>query len=297
MGALAFALAVLLLCAGIAYASWRSADELVHPARRPIATTPASVGLAYENVTLRSDAGALSAWWIPAESPKGVVVFLHGYGDNKAQAVPLARALYEANYTLLALDLRAHGESDGDFTTVGMDEVRDVEAAIAYARVRDPVSSERLALFGWSMGAATAINAAARAPEVDAVVADSAFATLENIASNSIQHFTDLPKYPFGPLSVVFAGWMVDRDVGDNAPLRALADVRAPVLVIQGAEDTIALPDEDGRALAAAAPAGSELWVVEGAAHVSAHGVARDEYEGRVTAFLDAVLSSGAHAG
>jgi pimeloyl-ACP methyl ester carboxylesterase len=141
------------------------------------------------------------------------------------------------------------------------------------------------------MGAATALNAAARSPDVDAVVADSAFATLTNIASNSITHFTDLPPYPFGPLSVTMAGWMVGKDVAENAPVRAVATASAPVLVIQGADDVIAFPDTDGRAIAQAAPLGSEMWLVPGAAHVQAHHVATREYEARVLAFLEERLS------
>jgi fermentation-respiration switch protein FrsA (DUF1100 family) len=141
------------------------------------------------------------------------------------------------------------------------------------------------------MGGATALNAAAVFPEIDAVVTDSAFASLTNIASNSITKFTGLPRYPFGPLSVTFAGWMVGRDVSENTPVDAARAASAPVLVIQGLADDIAFPEEDGRALAAASPDGSELWLVPGASHVLAHTVAPQEYEARVSAFLGEHLS------
>lgn len=271
--------------------SWRSADQLVHPGRALGGATPADVGLAYENASFSADAGALAAWWVPAENATGTVVFLHGYGDSKAQAVPLLPFLHEAGYHVVAFDFRAHGESAGDVTTVGLDEVADVRAAIAFAQAKDPAAADDLALLGFSMGAATALNAAAVAPEVDVVVADSAFATLTNIASNSINHFTDLPRFPFGPLSVLMAGWIIGKSVGDNAPVRALASVSAPVLIIQGEEDVIAFPDDDGRALAAAAPPGSQIWLVPGAAHVQAHAVAPAEYEARVATFLAQRLS------
>lgn len=273
------------------FVSWRSADELIHPERRLGGATPADVGLSYENASFAADAGALAAWWVPAQNATGTVIFLHGYGDSRSQAVPLMPFLHEAGYHVLAFDFRAHGGSAGDVTTVGLDEVADVEAAIAFARAKDPLASEDLALLGFSMGGATAINAAAISPHVDVVVSDSAFATLTNIASNSITHFTDLPRFPFGPLSVAMAGWMVGKSVRDNAPVHAMARVSAPVLVIQGADDVIAFPDDDGRALADAAPEGSRLWLVAGAAHVQAHGLAQAEYESQVSAFLAEHLS------
>ena len=286
---LAVVLALLLVAAGaVAAVSWQSADKLVHPARDLPQADPAGRGLAYENVTLTTADGLdLSAWWIPANaSARGTVIFLHGYGDNKEQALFVAPFLHEAGWNVLAFDFRAHGLSEGDETTVGLVETADVRAAYEVAAARaDPA---RVALFGWSMGAATAINAGAEVPEARAIVADSAFATLENIASNSITHFTDLPKYPFGPLAVVFAGWMVGRDVGDNRPIDLVGDLGRPVLVIQGADDTIVYPEDDGAALAARAPPGSAYWLVEGAGHVGAHEAAPEEYRARVLAFLDA---------
>lgn len=283
---------VLLAGAGVAAVSWRSADALVHPARDASAQVPA---LPHERVSFAaSDGVPLVGWWVPAPEARGVVVFLHGYGDSKDQSLPLLPFLHAEGYHVLAYDARAHGESGGDHTTVGLDEVQDVRGALAFAAARDPEAAENLALVGWSMGAATAILAAALEPSVDAVVADSSFATLQNIASNSITAFTGLPKYPFGPLSVTFAGWMVRENVARNAPLHAAPHVAGPMLVIQGLDDTIALPGEDGEAIARAAPAGSQLWLVPGAAHVQAHAVAPGEYERRVSAFLAERLSGGA---
>ena len=286
---IAASVGVLLLVAatGVVVVSWKSAEKLVHPAREAAGALP---GLAYESVSFQAaDGVALVGWWVPSDAARGTVIFLHGYGDSKDQVLPLLPFLHEEGYHVLAFDFRAHGASDGDETTVGLVEVADVRGALAFAARKDPAAYEQVALMGFSMGAATAINTAA-IEDVDAVVSDSAFATLENIASNSITAFTDLPKYPFGPLSVVFAGWMVGKDVSENAPVRAVTGSSAPVLVIQGLEDTIAFPDEDGEAIAAAAPAGSELWLVPGAAHVQAHSVAQEEYERRVLDFLDTNL-------
>lgn len=271
--------------------SWESADKLVHPERRLAAATPADHGIAYREIALRaSDGVGLAAWWMPAlGEARGSVVFLHEYGEQKAQSLVAGPFLHEAGYHVLALDFRAHGASGGGATTVGLDEARDVEAAVAWL-LAGPEPEGRIALVGWSMGAATALNAAPGLPEVDAVVADSGFATLENVAGNSIRHFTGLPRVPFGPLSVTFAGRQVGRDVAENRPIDRIRDAGAPVLVIQGEADTIARAEDDGRALFAAAPPGSELWLVPGAGHVAASAVAPREYEARVLAFLAANL-------
>lgn len=288
--------AVALLGAGgfVSYVSWRSAQSLVHPAREDPDFDPSRLGIAFEEVAFRADDGPLlAAWWMPERAPghNGTIVFLHGYGDSRNQSLQAAPFLLAAAYDVLALDFRAHGDSEGSHTTVGLDEAADVRAAIGYLRSRGDVDLSRLALMGWSMGAATAINAAPEIPEIRAVVSDSAFATLTNVASNSITAFTGLPRFPYGPLSVLFAGWIVGRDVGDNRPVDAIGR-GPPVLLIQGGSDDIAHPDDDGRALAAAAPQGSALWVVPGAKHVQARDVAPAEYEERVLGFLELHLGT-----
>src|SRR5688572_3068811 len=48
------------------------------PDRRP--QDPEDIGLPYERVTYASDRWG---WWIPAESSKGVVVIVHGFGLSK----------------------------------------------------------------------------------------------------------------------------------------------------------------------------------------------------------------------
>jgi alpha-beta hydrolase superfamily lysophospholipase len=283
-------LAALLVLAGgaVAFVSYRSAESLVHPARQATTHTPADVGLAYERVAFASADGIpLVGWWMPADTANGTVIVLHGYGESKNQSLAYAPFLHRAGYNVLAFDFRAHGESGGDHTTVGIDEVKDVEAAWAWLRSRADVDASRVALMGFSMGAATAINAAGSVP-ARAVVDDSGFATLENIASNSITHFTHLPKYPFGPLAVLFASHMVHEDISINQPVRSVHALHAPVLVIQGATDDIAFPDADGKAVFAAAPAGSQWLLAPGASHVGAHKVDPAGYESRVIAFLDA---------
>ena len=291
--AVAVALVVLLSGVAVVLVSYRSADTLIHPARQLVATTPANLSLPYAVVDFQStDSIALDGWWIPADSPKGTVVVLHGYGESKNQSLAYAPFLHNASYNVFTFDFRAHGESGGDHTTVGRDETADVEGAWLYLAQRGDVDMAHVAFMGFSMGAATAINAAVDLPHARAIVSDSSFATLQNIASHSITHFTGLPKYPFGPMAVYFASRMVHEDIATNQPVVAIKQIHMPVLVIQGGQDDIAYPDADGRALYDAAPPGSEWLLIPAAHHVKGHDVDRAEYEARVIAFLEKNVAS-----
>lgn len=269
------------------------ADRLIHPPREVPDVTPLDRGIAFEPVSIMTEDGVrLAAWWLPytASEPVGTVLFLHGYGASKAQSLAVAPFLHRAGYHVLAFDFRAHGESGGAHTTVGLEEVKDVLAAHAWLASRAEVDDTRIVLFGWSMGGATALNAAGLLPGVRGFVVDSAFARLENVLSHTLPAFTGLPHQPFGTLGILFASWMVQRGVWENEPARSIAQLDRPILIIQGLSDTIADPHADAEALHEASPSFSELWLVPDASHVDARRVDPAAYEAKVLDFLDRAL-------
>ncbi|HET6404880.1 MAG TPA: alpha/beta fold hydrolase [Candidatus Thermoplasmatota archaeon] len=282
------AFAALLVLASLATVavSYEAADRVVHPPRELRAVTPAYRGLEYERVGFdTADGVPLVGWWMPAADPIGTVVFLHGYTASKSQALAVAPFLVREGYSVLAFDFRAHGESGGTFTSLGVLEALDVRAALDHLEGRG-VDMTRVALFGWSMGAAAALHAMPLAPEVRAVVADSSFARLTNVVSHELTSMTGLPTFPFVPLIVHFASRMTAQSPDANEPARFAETMHRPLLVIQGSNDRLARPAADGEVLARAAGAYADLWLVQGAGHVDARRAAPSEYEARVLSFL-----------
>jgi uncharacterized protein len=288
-----------LLLALVLVISWFSGQGLLHPDRELVATTPTDYGLSWSWANFTSEDGvALAGWWIPADSDpedNRSIIFLHGYGDSKNQSMEIAPFLHRAGYNLLTFDFRASGESGGDFTTAGFLEVRDVAAAVAWLSSQPGMPPDPwIALFGWSMGGATAIRAAANLPTVDAVLTDSAFSRLQNIVDTSITHFfkktigVALPRWPFGPLAVTFAGWSVGVDIGDNQPRREIATLGRPILLIHGTADVTVTP-ANLEELEAAASQPVEVVRIEGATHVRSFLTDPKAYEEAVLGFLQSV--------
>lgn len=287
----AVALALALLVAGAAYAvSERAAEGLVHPARKA-GETPADHGLDYESVEFPATDGLrLSAWWIPAanaDATTPAVVFFHGYGEGKHQGLEVARALHDHGFSVLLPDFRAHGDSEGEFTTVGLLETRDVAGAVQWLRGRLACDGpSRIALVGWSMGGAAVLNAA---PDLDvaAVVTDSAFADLQSMVASAIERYTGLPAFPFAPLTVHAGQRETGVRIADNRPADAASRVRVPLLVVHGLADDVA--DASDAGLIHDANPGAELMLVAGAGHVNSWHVA-PAYERELMRFLDAAF-------
>ena len=176
------------------------------PCAGAIDQTPAEFGLAYEDVRFRADDGvALDGWWIPAEPDEGTILLLHGYAKTRLEVLPHAEYLHEAGYNVLLFDWRAHGRSEGAFTSLGYHERRDLRGAVDEALRR---SDAPLGALGYSMGAATAILGGADDLRIAAVVVDSPFATIEASLDTAFPILSNpkLPAFPFAPVALEIAG-------------------------------------------------------------------------------------------
>jgi fermentation-respiration switch protein FrsA (DUF1100 family) len=191
--------------------------------------------------------------------------------------------LGRARYHTLCIDFQAHGESPGKHVTMGGLEALDAAAGVGFLRQRFP--GLPVAVVGTSLGGAAALLADYEVPP-EAFVVEAVFADLTSAVGNRLEMrfgktgrlLTPLLTCQFEPLAGI--------DPGTISPVRAIAKVGQPVMILYGAVDRHARPAE-ARALFAAAHEPKELWEVPGAAHVDLHRFATAEYERRVGAFLN----------
>jgi len=131
--------------------------------------TPAHAGLNARDITITTPAGPCPAWRIDSD-PSIWAIHIHGLGSSRAGTLRGVQVATELGYTSLVVTYRntAEGPRVGTGrTTLGYTETADVNEAIGYAVRR---GAERIVLFGWSMGAAIALQLAAR-PRHDGLIA------------------------------------------------------------------------------------------------------------------------------
>ena len=289
---LAVALALYLVIAlAMVYLSTRPEE------RKPFEARPGDFAIAYEEVSFTPRDGALrlEGWLLTGSPGSPFLIFVHGIGGQRtnAGAVELAsRLVREAGYSVLMFDLRAHGTSEGNRVTAGQLERYDVLGAYDFLLTRG-AQPGRVGLIGQSYGAGLAIMAAALEPGFAAIVADSPFSSVEDKATHEVALRTPFPEsiVPiFTPPARLFANLLYGIDMGDLKPVRDVAKLPYPVLVIHGEADT-RTPVSQGRRVYAAAPPGSELWTLAGVEHTQAFPTHPDEYVQRVKAYLSSRLS------
>lgn len=289
------------LAGGIVYAM---AVRLLRPVRmgdgKALAVlrrmSPQDIGLSFEpmNFTVHDAAGKplrLAGWWMPAVAPgERAVVLLHGYADAKIGAIAWAPLWQSLGWNVLAVDLRAHGESDGRDSTGGFFERDDVSQVIDGLRNAKPRSAVDIALFGVSLGAAVACGVAALRDDICAVVLDSPF---DDYAA-AVREWAGRSSLPLPSLAGVVCRvgeWISGARFAAVRPVDLIPHIAAPVLVIHGGDDDFLAPAQLDRiktALSQRPPTLiTEHLIVPGAAHNLALAADPATYRQHLSAFLE----------
>lgn len=233
---------------------------------------PHTLGLpgAEEVLIQTEDDLTLHAWFVPSTAPptgQTLVVF-NGNAGHRGYRVPLARALVRRGIAVLLFEYRGYGGNPGLPSERGL--ARDARAARAYLESRSDVDPDRIVYFGESLGAAVAVRLATEIPP-SALVLRSPFTSLADVGQL---------HYPFLPVR-----WLLR----DRYPsLDRIAHVRAPLLVIAGAEDGI-VPFENSEALYQAGAEPKWLVTIEGADHNDESLVDGPELIAAIQTFLQGV--------
>lgn len=253
--------------------------DLRPSSRHPSGAVPARVG-----TVLTADGERISAAY--DQGPAGcdlVVVVSHGFTggwrrpDNRRIAQVLARSAGVVSY-----DSRGHGRSSG-VTTLGDDEVLDLDAAIGWARW---LGARRVATVGFSMGGSVVLRQAALVDRADrcapdAVVSVSAagFWFYRGTPPMRLLHRAVETRTGRGALRIGFGTRVTSRAWEEPYPLSPSESAAmippVPLLVVHGDRDTY-FPVEHARSIREAAASGAaqrgvvdrtDDWVVEGFAH------------------------------
>lgn len=274
-----------------------------HPKWRKLIAAPQDFGLEAQTVHFVSTDGLhQTAWWLPAVGKsKGTVILAHGQGGNRSHMLRRAALCVRNGYNALDLDLRAHGESEGNYMTPGYKEALDVLGALDYLHWRGETGP--IVLFGYSYGAVAVLHAAAQSSRVNAVIADAAF-----IFSDMMDRLPELlAKDPETPLwaklgigSMKLPGLTilariefylrtgVDFDTKDAEATRAVEHISdTPVLFIAGEKDTVAPPEIVQQLYELVPTEHKRIVVLPGATHQTLSDETQDQYEKAVLDFLD----------
>ncbi|MET0553983.1 MAG: alpha/beta fold hydrolase [Vicinamibacteria bacterium] len=239
----------------------------------------------FEEAFVASEGLRLRTWTVVGRPDRAAVVAVHGLGDTLESYTEHARVLHRRGHTVLLVDLRAHGGSEGRDSTLGGRERADVRAAARHLRERG-LARAGIVLMGFSLGTAAVMGAAPDEPDVRAVVLEAPFDTARGTIAHHGWLLYRIPAwFPLGRLALAIAGWRAGFDPDEIDLVRSAGRLRAPLFTIVDGDDP-RMPEAVVRRVFDAHPGPKQIWVAPGVPHVGAS--VHPDYWTRVVGFFEA---------
>ena len=244
-----------------------------------IQTTPEFFNLRYLEVVVPvvTDNGTVErihGWWIPAAQPNAkVLLYLHGNGFNIGAHVAHAYRFHQMGFSVLLIDYRGYGLSEGGFPTeTGV--YQDATAAWDYLVKERKISPHQIFLYGHSLGGAIAIDLAVQHPDAAGLIVESSFTSIRQI----VEHQNSFRMFP--------VDLILTSRFDSISKVRSLS---VPVLFIHGAAD-LQVPAFMSEQLFAAASEPKHLVLFPEGGHNNVAEVAGSQYFQAVQKFVQQVL-------
>ena len=245
-------------------------------------------GISFEEVVFASPAGELPAWYV-AGSDNTWVIFVHGKGSSRGQALRMLPVMGEAGLPSLVITYRndegAPEDPSGRYQ-YGRTEWEDLEDAARYALDN---GANDLLLVGYSMGGGIVASFLTRSPLADRVVGTIMDSPMLDFEA-TVDLAADRRNLP-GVLTAVakkITGFRFDLDWGELDYLKRSEDISAPVLLFHGdADETV--PVSVSTTLAERLPELVTYVRFSGAPHVGSWNMDPERYETAVREFVERV--------
>ena len=241
---------------------------------------------------LSKDNLRLRAWYLHLNYPsKGEVLLVHGQGDNRNGMIVYARLFLSQGYNVLLPDMRAHGLSEGDLITYGLNEAWDIHLWVNWLIARTKVRC--LYGLGESMGAAILLQSLSEEKRFCAIVAESPYSSFEEIGYSRALSVAKIDSV-FGRLlfapaiktALIYAHFRYGADLQMVNAENAVRGTNTPILLIHGMNDKVVPPHHSDRILKAATGP-IQLWKVPDTRHSGAISKSTSEFARRVLSWFE----------
>ena len=166
---------------------------------------------------------------------KGTIILLHGIRSNKNTFLSLSEFLSKNGFNSVALDLRAHGESEGQFCSFGVNEKKDIEKLVDYLYKEENLNY--IGVWGQSLGGAVALQALGVDKRIKFGIVESTFSDFKTIVNDYFYLHAGFSFQPFSNYLVNRVGSIAEFDVDDAMPIKYCENITQPILMVHGTKD------------------------------------------------------------
>jgi len=222
--------------------------------------------------------------------PKRTVVLLHALMDSAAGMTYLAEAYHQLGWNVFTPDMRAHGESEGKYRTMGVHEADDLARWIHL--LVETYHLETIYIHGVSMGGATVLlygaNRKILHEAVKGIISDSSYSDYHESLTRLV---LSMVKSRFLARSIVFGANLTSIfhtgvRFGRMNPEKRTHTIPVPILLFHGQKDVLIPVGMARKLFSRAVKPSDEMVVVPEAPHVGPFFYARDLYMQKIMDFV-----------
>ena len=222
--------------------------------------------------TTSDDGLKLHATWFPREDCKKVVICFHGYtSKGMNDYIGLSGYYLKNGYSMLLVDERAHGESEGKYIGFGCLDRNDAKKWIDWV-VEHCGEEVEILLHGTSMGGATVLMTSGLdlPTQVKGIISDCAFTSPKEVFTHVLKHMIHLPAFPIMQFSELYNRKLAGYGLNECNAAEEVKKAKTPILLIHGSGDTF-VPYSMCETIYANIASPKKKLVVEGAAHAESY--------------------------
>ncbi len=215
---------------------------------KEFSSQPKDFALTSEDVWCRTPDGVtIHGWYLPAENGTLCLLLFHGNADNISIRLPKAKEWVERSVSVLLMDYRGYGQSEGEIKT-GDNLYQDAIAAVEWLKKNKNYKASEIILYGESIGAVPAIELAVR-DQFKAIILEAPFTNLKELAKH---HYGLAPDF-------MLKDFTMDNEV-------KISGLKSPLFILHGSRDEV-VPFEMGKRLFEKAPQPKQLFEIKNARH------------------------------
>jgi pimeloyl-ACP methyl ester carboxylesterase len=203
-----------------------------------------------------------------------VLLFLHGNGENIAANLNKAKIFQELGFSVLLIDYRGYGLSEGEFPSESQ-VYEDAQAAWNYLTQDRNIAPENIIIYGHSLGGAIAINLAVQHPEAAGLIVEGTFTSIQDMAKYQ-------KIYQIFPLSLIL------HQKFDS--INQLKSLKIPILLIHGTADDV-VPYVMSQILFDSAKVPKRILLVPQADHNNVATLGGETYRQSIHDFSDLIIA------
>lgn len=193
------------------------------------------------------------------------VIIVHGYTNNALEMLDVAYNFYKKGYSILLIDQRAHGKSDGIYSTHGFYERKDMLSWIDYINKK---KKTKIILYGISMGGTVIMRTVGEnlPDNVICAIEDCGFISNYDQFYNQLKYLKFLPKpiiSSFNIFSSIFFGFNIYK----FKPEEILMNGKIPFMFIHGSSDKL-VPPKNAYDAYQLYKGKKKLLIIDGAKHM-----------------------------